>query len=254
METRHLLKLLQAKFSPPECAFFTEVANGTGGHCSRHADALVMGLWPSRGLHLSGFELKASRADWLRELKDPAKADVIATYCDYWWVVVCQAAFVADGELPKTWGLMAADSGKLKVIVDAPKLEAKPVSRAFLAAICRKAAEQTVDKDAIDKALRDGRAQGVAEAEAIVSCEKRDRERLEERVRQFEEASGIKIDTWKPAAEIGKAVRLVLQGNRPMDAIMGIRTAAQRVVEDIDKAIAGGEDALDRAQKRATAR
>jgi len=44
-------------------------------------------LWPSRGLHLMGFEIKAGRGDWLRELKDPGKAEGIAAYCDQWWVV-----------------------------------------------------------------------------------------------------------------------------------------------------------------------
>lgn len=252
MQTRDLLNLLRAKYAPEAFAFFTEVANGTGGHCSRHADAMVMGLWPSRGLHLQGFELKASRADWLRELQNPAKADAIANYCDYWWVVVAKAAFVADGELPKTWGMMAADSGKLKIIVDAPKLEPKPVSRAFLAAICRKASEQSVDRDAIEKAARDGRAQGVAEAKAMTASAKREHERLAERVRLFEEAAGIEIDTWKPAAEIGKAVRLILQGSRPMDAIMGIRNAAQRVVDDIDKAISGNGDSAVKFPKKVT--
>lgn len=232
-----LLNLLRARYPAPTFAFFTEVANGTGAHCSRHADAIVKGLWPSRGLDLQGFELKVSRSDWLRELKNPAKADAIVSYCDYWWVVVSEAKLVADGELPKTWGLMAADGGKLKVIVDAPKLEARPISRAFLAALCRKAAEQTVDAEVVAKAARDGRAQGVAESKSIAECVKHDLEALRKKVRVFEEAAGVSLEhAWRPE-EIGAAVRLILKGAKPMDSIMSIRNIAAHVVADIDKAI-----------------
>ena len=45
-------------------------------------DAVIMSLWPSRGLELHGVEIKVSRADWKREAADPAKAEAIAAYCD----------------------------------------------------------------------------------------------------------------------------------------------------------------------------
>jgi hypothetical protein len=49
-----------------------------------------MGLWPSRGLKLMGFEIKAGRGDWLGELRNPRKAESIARFCDQWWVVATQ--------------------------------------------------------------------------------------------------------------------------------------------------------------------
>src|SRR5438876_1169784 len=70
------------------------------------ADALAMSLWPSRGLELHGFEIKASRADWRTELRNPETADEIATRCDRWWIVAGSADIVTDGELPPTWGLL----------------------------------------------------------------------------------------------------------------------------------------------------
>jgi hypothetical protein len=39
------------------------------------ADAIARHLWPSQGLELIGFELKVSRSDWLREIKDPYKCE-----------------------------------------------------------------------------------------------------------------------------------------------------------------------------------
>ena len=65
---------LARKFCAPEYALFYEVANATGSAATRSADAIAMGLWPSRGLYLQGFEIKVSRSDWLSELKNPAKA------------------------------------------------------------------------------------------------------------------------------------------------------------------------------------
>jgi hypothetical protein len=50
-----------------------QVGDATGADVGRHADVVVMGLWPSRGLKLMGFEIKAGRGDWLGELRTRAR-------------------------------------------------------------------------------------------------------------------------------------------------------------------------------------
>jgi len=54
------------------------VAAGVRSHAGfdarRTADYVAMDLWPSKGLALHGHEIKVSRSDWLRELKEPEKA------------------------------------------------------------------------------------------------------------------------------------------------------------------------------------
>lgn len=63
-------------------AWFYQVSNGTGWHGrKRFADALVLSCWPSRGINLSGIEVKVSRSDWRRELDIPEKAEAIAKWC-----------------------------------------------------------------------------------------------------------------------------------------------------------------------------
>ena len=99
----------------------------------------AMGLWPSRGLHLHGFEIKVSRSDWLRELKSPAKADKMFRYFDRWWLAVADKDIVRNGELPETWGLLVMD----KIVKTAPELEAAPMTREFLAAIMRRVGENS---------------------------------------------------------------------------------------------------------------
>lgn len=140
------------RFAPPAWAVFAGVANGTGSRANRWADAIAMSVWPSRGLEVHGFEIKVSRNDVLRELKDPAKAEAIASYCDRWWLVVGSSKLIREGELPPTWGLLVPHAGGLKAVKEAPKLKPKALDRSFVAAILRRAAER-FDEEQIRRKL-----------------------------------------------------------------------------------------------------
>ena len=97
-----------------------------------------MDLWPSSGLELIGFELKTSRSDWLRELKQDQKAEPIKQFCDRWYVVVNDDYGVLrhHDEVPKDWGVMALNyMGKIDVKKEAPKLSPQPIDRLFLASL-----------------------------------------------------------------------------------------------------------------------
>lgn len=98
--------------------YLTEVT--APGHSGRRADAVHVGLWSSRGAGtVEVCELKISRADWLKELKEPKKAEAWWPYCHYFWLVVpCEGIVQAD-ELPRGWGLMMPGSRgrRFKVIV-----------------------------------------------------------------------------------------------------------------------------------------
>lgn len=72
----------------------------------RRADALYVGFFQSRGRMLTGHEIKASRADWLHELDQPAKAEVWEPQCHSWYVVAPSTEIVRIEELPLGWGLM----------------------------------------------------------------------------------------------------------------------------------------------------
>lgn len=139
MRTHEIMAALANRHAGGEWAYVEEVANSTGGPASRSGDAMALNLWPSRGLELHGFEVKASRSDWLRELKAPEKADVLFGYCNRWWVAVGDKGIVQDGELPPTWGLLVPRGSDLVVKVQAPALDPKPLSRHFIAAFVRRA-------------------------------------------------------------------------------------------------------------------
>ena len=139
MKTLELLKILEAQWAPPSCAFIPEFRGGTGYAREQRADAIAMNLWPSEGLELIGFEIKISRSDWLRELKNPFKSTAIKDFCDRWYLVVSDLKIVkyAD-ELPSDWGLMFIENGEIKTMIEAKKLTPKAIDRIFLASLMRR--------------------------------------------------------------------------------------------------------------------
>lgn len=181
-------------YASPEYATFFEVGDGTGSHHSRWADAVSMACWPSRGLKIIGFEIKASRSDWLREKKNPKKSVAVQQFCDQ-WILVTAPGVVEMGELPAQWGHMELSGRKLVTIVKAPDLTPASLTREFMASLLRRASQAS--KELIDARveveLRDTREameQRIAEAvdirssrnsAAITACEK------------FKEVTGIDI-------------------------------------------------------------
>ena len=145
MKSSELLEILAKSYPLPNCAFIPEFRGGTGWSRESRADALAMHCWPSRGLELIGFELKISRGDWLRERKQPHKADPIKQFCDKWYLVVSDLKIVKYAEeLPPDWGLMYAENGEIKTMIEAKKLTPQPIDRAFLASIMRRASKSIV--------------------------------------------------------------------------------------------------------------
>ncbi len=139
-------QLLREKFAAPAYALFEEVKNQTGysKRSERYADALALSLWPSRGIGMTGFEIKISRADWKKELDDPAKAAEFSKYCVAWYVVAPEG-IVERLELPATWGLVEVpEKGRKRLVtrVEAPPLTPQPWDQSFVAALLRRQHEQ----------------------------------------------------------------------------------------------------------------
>lgn len=203
---------LEKRYERGAWALFSEVGNATGYGVSRHADAVAMSLWPSRGLELHGIEIKVARHDWLRELAKPEKSDPIQKYCDRWWVAVANDTIVQAGELPPTWGLLVLEGGKMKCATEAPKLSPAALDRAFVAALLRRADEGDAARVAAARAKgrEEGEANGPADHERVVKQLRDQVERAQKRIEDFERASGVQIDTWR-YGDVGKAVRTVLE-------------------------------------------
>lgn len=221
LQTGALRAALREKFPLPEYALFFEVADSTGARTSRTADAVAMSCWPSRGLELIGFELKASRSDWTREKADPAKAEAICRYCDRWYLVIGDRKIVKPGELPATWGLIAPKGQKLVIATEAPKLNPAPVDRDFLAALLRNAVSRSPAEEqmaaavarARSEAYADGRKSASGQHESKIRSLEAEVGKLRGAIAEFEQHSGISMgySFGRPGA-IGEAVRFVLNG------------------------------------------
>jgi hypothetical protein len=219
--TAELTMALAERYSGDAWAFLPQVRSSVGyaERTVRTADALAMGLWPSRGLELHGFEIKCERADWIKELNNPAKADKICRFCDRWWLVANEG-IVQPGELPATWGLLCPRGNKLVCKTEPNKCEAEPMTRLFLAAMIRGVKAYVAPKlDGFEKwkdaQFQSGREQGarergyeVNEAKRSLERERKDNDALRESIREFQNKSGVRIDAWS-AGDVGDAVRII---------------------------------------------
>jgi hypothetical protein len=208
-----LLNQLRERYKAPEWALFFEVANGPGATLRRYADAIAMSLFPSRGLDIHGFEIKANRGDWLKELKEPEKAEEIASYCDYWWVVSHDDKAVLKSEVPRNWGLLITKDGALRQVKGAERLDPKPLDRKFVAAILRRADEWTTvqlrDDARVVAAQQAGRLAGLEEAKEVSGYAKQELDELRKRLADFQQKSGINVDNYH-YGNIGEAVKAFL--------------------------------------------
>lgn len=144
---------LKSHFPHPEYGIVFELAAATGYGANRRLDAMVMSLWPSRGLYLTGVEIKVSRNDWRREKGNPAKAEELARFCHHFYIAAPDDV-VPVHELPANWGLLEVDdAGKVRVAKVAATLAPIAPGYPFLAAVFR-SIRREADPEMVDAALQ----------------------------------------------------------------------------------------------------
>lgn len=250
-KTEQVISALRNKYDDNgySYAFLEQVGNATGWDCNRHADAIAVSLWKSRGLAIFGFEVKVSRQDWIKELKNPDKAEPIAQYCHQWYLVVGDADIVQFGELPMNWGLMVPHTkNSLKVVKPAIiNKNPKPVDMDFLCAILRQATQQLTDgaiKQAeYSRGYDEGKKDGKESSKDNLEWVKEDRNKLRTRIKQFEKASGIDIDDWRlgddSTKKIGEIVKSVMDGTymKQVKDFQWLQKRAEDIVKTIKEEI-----------------
>ena len=93
----------------------------------RTLDALVLDRYLTRGhREVAGYEVKCNRADVLRELRNPAKAEAWSRYCHRFWLVAAEPGLVTVDELPATWGLMVVEDTTRLTVVKRASLNKRP--------------------------------------------------------------------------------------------------------------------------------
>lgn len=228
---------LRAYHEGPEWVIQFEVGNSTGGHVKRHADAVAMSIWPSRGYKIFGYEIKVSRSDWLSELKNPQKAEEVGQYCDAWFIV-SPPDIVNEVEIPDTWGWMVPAGKSLRIRKQPVVKKVTELSRGFVAAMLRRGHDD-VDHIVADKVRRlrlDDEKTIRERVERELQGRSRQYTDLKKAVEEFEEQSGIKIDRYG-GGNIGKKVKLVTaMRDGDWDGIPYVIKALKRATEGIEAA------------------
>jgi hypothetical protein len=238
MNASDLYEMIECRYQPPGWAVLPGVASATGTGMQRRCDAIAMSLWPSRGLELHGFEIKVSRSDFLRELKDPDKAEKIARYCDRWWLVTDDETIVQNGELPPAWGLLVRHGKSLRLKKEAPKLEPIEISRRFLAAVLRVSATSMPGPKKLEAETKAARLAGFEEGERNQIWYKKrvveDLANCQKKLDKLTTALGIDEHrelSWMSDEKIARAVRFAMRfAFKHLDAFDQIEGCAKDIL------------------------
>lgn len=188
-----------------------------------------------------GVEIKTDRRDWIREKDDPEKADAIGKYCDRWWIVT-PPGIVKTEELPPAWGLMEyhEDKSRWKYAKPAEVLKAKPLNKEFLVSILRRVAESSVPVACLEERVKADSAQAQITKDRELDWFKKENVELKQRIKDFEEASGVSLgNPWSfhGPDKIGEAVLAVLNGadKNIASRMHGLRHIAGEIVKTLDE-------------------
>lgn len=158
---RDILKALSEHYAPKiadrSVLFFEEFRVGTGyaSDAAQRFDAYSLHCWPSADFARTVYEVKVSRGDLLKELKEPRKRRRALLWSNYYYFATPSNLVKLD-ELPVEAGLIElTGDGKLFFKVQAPQRDTPPPTWRLLVAIARRAYE-------------DGRAEGDRRSVALL--------------------------------------------------------------------------------------
>lgn len=248
-----LAELLLAKLEVDKGAHkvFFEVSDEVGYGARRRIDAISIGMWKSSARLIQGYEFKASRADWLRELKVAEKADPFIMRCDRFWLVTDSEDIAKLEEIPATWGWMARSKrgDGLRVLRPAHQLgnDTGPIDRLFAYSLFRHQAGDVMRHPqvvAVMEALRTEHQQRLESARKYAKANSMAEESARlQTLAQFELASGINVNEWRhgPISALGKLVKdyVSVTPEEYADELRISASRMRRAADLLDSAIQG---------------
>ncbi|VAW72231.1 hypothetical protein MNBD_GAMMA12-1661 [hydrothermal vent metagenome] len=129
-----------------EWALFFELRSGTGRKNKalrkkephRYIDAFAINLWPSKKHRKIAYEIKVSRADFLKELKSPEKRQWASEISHQFYFIAPQG-IIRTEELPEGCGLLEVIDDTIIDVIKAPLSEARDFSMTEMCAVARQA-------------------------------------------------------------------------------------------------------------------
>lgn len=149
--------MLAVRYAPPEWRIEHELTLNV-----RRLDTVALRMWggSGRGYEVLGFEIKVSRADWLRELTSIEKAAEWAHVVDRFFVVAPKGV-VQEGELPRDWGLLEVTGTGTGL-----RLKAQPAPRPVGATLPRELTARLLTRDHYQRRAESAEEQARVRAEA----------------------------------------------------------------------------------------
>ena len=136
-----LYELIEQRHPPNEWAVFSELASSTGTIQTR-LDAAAFNCWRSKKLFRVAYEFKASRGDFLAELRRPAKREFAEAYFHETYFVFEKAEIGKADEIPDGWGLLVRTKkgDQLRRQKVARHREPAPIGTNMMISVLRRAA------------------------------------------------------------------------------------------------------------------
>lgn len=209
-------EVLRLKFPANEYVLIEEVSNYSGFSRNRSLDYMLINLWESRGLAVTGIEKKSNRSDWLKELKQPEKQESHYKHCDYFYLLTDKADVAKLEEIPDTWGWYHInDKQILKTMKPAPKNKPDVIHRSLMCAMLRRAADKGkyVHVDTIETRIQEMAEKIKLQKDRQLEMDANNYKDLLWRVEEFEKASGVAIRRgWDQSypKKVGEIVKLLL--------------------------------------------
>ena len=125
---RKMIQALATHYRPMEWVFVAEWSPHTG-FAQRWIDGYALNCWRSKGFKRIAFEVKVSRADFLQELRQPAKRQLALDWSHEYYFVTPPGLCTVT-EIPSKLGLITldpADGFRYNKVKRATVREAKPI-------------------------------------------------------------------------------------------------------------------------------
>jgi hypothetical protein len=136
-------KAIRRKHEGENWELFEELGNSTGMNRERSIDVFALDTWPSGGFARVAYEVKISRSDFLRELREPAKRRSALLYATAFYFAVPKGLVRLD-EVPVEAGLFEVEFDDErqpigKITHASPLHSTYPPSWGFVSALVRSA-------------------------------------------------------------------------------------------------------------------
>ena len=230
--TADLFRRLRLRSNGSGVVLLCEVGDGAGFGNRGWSDAISMQTWPSKTLTITGYEVKATRSDWLRELDEPEKNAAWQKQCHEWYVVAPKDVIVLE-ELPTGWGLLVprGEDG-LRIAARSEKTGDDAVSLGLMAAVFRAAANE---RRRLEKTARWEIQQEECErvAERMERLEREAKDWESRHVELVEALGGYRWENFDKLKKLATAVREVENGDDPKELIRQLRKKLQRTAEKL---------------------